>query len=353
MKRFGKCLVAAILSIAMVFGLVPMMSEKTEAAASKNFLAYSDFPVNAMGNGTGFVANVTVDQWKTNSLQGWMAAYGRVITKYWYSYNYAGRTYTGTLNKVNRPDVQGAFPGYTSYTGFQLGANSKPDFSNIYEGQTVVLKIYAAGSAPQGYTGGYAEYLIGTYNITKTSVTQYASREYENWKKLGANDRNNKINEYFNVGCGTGNYGKWCAAFVSYCINKAGKLSWFPAVTSDDKMNCAAMRNTFIGKGRYISTFKESNDKTNADIISSRIKPGDVVFFIGSPIESKTKDNFNEKYVSHHVGIVISVARFENSIKISYIHGNSNNGNISLSEQMIDTNSVSSGTILGFGLLHN
>lgn len=351
MKKIGKVFLSAILTIAMVFGLVPVMSGETEAA-TKTFLSYSDFPINAFGDGKAFTANVSLATGSNiTSLQGWTAVYGYNTNSYYWQYTYGNKTYKGNLTKVTRNDVKNVYPGYTSYTGYQLNTNSKPNFASIPEGTTVTLKIYASASYPGV---GTKEFLVGSYNVSIVNRTvMIAEQELANWANLNQKQKNQKINSYFINGCGVNWEAPtaWCAAFSSYCVKTAGKGS----LIRQGHYNCAEMRKNLITDGRYLSNYSNS-----AQVILNKVKPGDLVFFVGSTTRSdgskgpqaKAKDSYGETYVTHHVGIVTNVTWSNNTVKITFIDGNANNGNIRKSSQYVNVKDGSTGAILGFGILH-
>ena len=348
MKRIGKCLVAAILSIAMVFGLVPMFSGEAEAA-TKVFLSYSDFPVNAMGTNNAFNANVCVASGvNLSSLQGWLAIKDATALGYYWTYTYNGKTYKGNLKWMSRNDVKTVYGGYSSYSGYRLNDNSSISFSSVPAGRSVNLEIYATIS-PLGAVGRFTENIkIGTYKITvitkNNAVVYNARQEYNAWRAASAEVQAAMKTKYFTTTCGYDMPGEaWCAAFASYCVKTAGLSSYIDG----GNVGCCELLSACARTGNGSSYIANADGKE--DEIYKKVKPGDLVFFIGGQ---------NIPGVTHHVGIVTQVRKANGKVSIDYIDGNNGAGAIGeVSGYKIDSKKTINGTayknIIGFGLLHN
>lgn len=360
MKRFGKCLIVALISVAMVFGLVPSEGGDVEAA-SVSFLSYSDLPVNALGEGKAFNASITVNQ-GTNltSLQGWLAMKNNTVLQYYWKYTYNGKEFKGNLKWMSRndpKDVKAVYPGYSSYTGYRLDANSSINISNLPAKARVSLQIYAT-ITPIGTPGRYCDdVLIGTYEVkieklaqTVHPVVATAQQEYDLWtrKYYGkpVSIKDERIDVYFQKAAGRGHeLGEaWCAGFVSYCLLSNGYGNCLPAPTTEwgrGRLNCEDMRKQFNSLKQYVTNYTP-----NRTAVLNNVKPGDVVFFMGgAKIPNQT----------YHVGIVKSVNKSER--KITCIDGNAGDySDILCRDFDLDWSPFGEKStdyyIIGFGLLH-
>ena len=399
-----KRLVVAILAIAMVIGLVPVMSGEVEAA-SLYYDTHGDFPVAADGNGRSFSSSIVVGEGTSiTALQGWTAVKNYNVLSYSWKYVYNGRTYSGDLKWSKRDDVRDHYikklgkKGYHSFTGYQLSDGKSISFSSVPANYTISLGIYAQAKAATTPGTEKKEFLVGIYYVTVrngSGVVATAQNELNNWKKYyysqdatatGYEKKKPGISKYFATARGAANewsywaktykkdnnvyivydengnivyeYIAWCAAFASYCLIQNGYESMLPSAGTWDRLNCYSMRQHWINNNRYVSNYSTTIDGKGTDRnqiwnnIKNKVKPGDLIFFISGD-EKGTGLGYGEGYVSHHVGIVKSVNTSTKTI--TYIHGNSNKCNIS--ESTMSINQLHNGMsgvyeILGFGLIH-
>lgn len=394
MKQNVKRLVVAILAIAMVIGLVPVMSGEVEAA-SLYYDTHGDFPVTADGNGKSFSSSIVVGEGTSiTALQGWTAVKNYNVLSYSWKYVYNGRTYSGDLKWSKRDDVRDHYiknlgkKGYHSFTGYQLSDGKSISFSSVPANYTISLGIYAQAKAATTPGTDKKEFLVGVYNVTirnGSGVVETAQWEKNNWMKTyysqnhtatGYELKKPGIDKYYLKSAGfewshwyddkkkKEVYLAWCAAFASYCLIYNGYQDLLPAYAPNDpdhkwdRLNCAIMRQHWIDNNRYVSNYSTTIDGKGTDRnqiwnnIKNKVKPGDLIFFISGD-ETTKWPSYGEKYISHHVGIVKSVNT--STKEITYIHGNSNNCNISESTKSInELHNKMSGVyeILGFGLIH-
>lgn len=340
MKKFFKTI---ILSLASIFAIIVIAGNYVHAANPMRI--NSDFPVNASSENGSFVANVKLQEDATFNLQGWVAVDNLCVRDFYWQYTYDGKTYKGGLLCDSRDDVYAHFAKqkiyYKTCAGYRLNNDNEkaiPKIKDLPKGTIVSLKIYA--------NIGMKTTLIGTYNIEilNKNLLSVAKDEFNIWNTLDATKQKEKIKEYFrNAGGGSG---AWCAAFVSYCAQKSG-------YTQIKSSRCSTIRDYFIKNNKYVSNYRDRNQVYN------KVKPGDIVFFIGGKKEYKKNNNgTGENFVTHHIGIVNRIYKdAAGNIFINYYHGNANNGGIANQDFWIDyayedTAAVGQKAILGFGLMH-
>lgn len=293
--------ITKIISVTMSLIIIAsLLNVYPTQAATKTYLFYSDFPVNAFGDGKAFNAYVNLEQ-GTNitSLQGWTASYVYTIGSYKWKYTYNNQTYTGRLNKINRPDVASVYPGYNSYTGYTLDTKNAPNLSNIPAGTNIALKIYANGSIPGGSSSS-GDVLVGTYNISiKPKAGSIAVKdERGNVVKNGEERKfDTAYGGYFLLSISTSNgsftassnAGNWLTVEKVQGNSSAVRVQWTEnrtgasrkgTITITSGGNNAAKLSLYVTQSKYFATvnFPNSGNYKMEGIIGNEIVIPDQVY---------------------------------------------------------------------------